>query len=314
MRSAPVIAAFAALAALALVVARPSPARADDEDDARAAMRRGVAAFGRGDAEAALAEYETAKRLAPQANAPYRYAAEACLVLGRFRDAVANLEAYLAKTPSVSDAVQVREKIGRIKAEHYLARLRVDAAAPGATVKVDDEAKGPPGRLEIAPGRHHVEVSAPGFAPSAEDVTLVGEQETVASFKLEPEQPAPPPSVPSPSTSPSPSPWRTVGWIATGVGAATLVTTFIVDVAVLGPKVSDYQSAADRGDESARGLRDDAEGLRTGVFVGYVAGGLLAAGGAALILFAPPTTRSARLRILPTVAPSRAGVVGAFAF
>src|SRR5262249_12897445 len=64
---------FAVLASMTLV----STARADDEEEARNAIRRGFAASALGDTEGALREYESAKKLAPKANAPYRYAAEA---------------------------------------------------------------------------------------------------------------------------------------------------------------------------------------------------------------------------------------------
>jgi tetratricopeptide (TPR) repeat protein len=292
-------------------------ARADDEEEARAAMRRGVAAFGRGEAEAALGEYETAKRLAPRANAPYRYAAEALLSLGRYEQAVQNLEAYLAKSPGVSDASEVKEKIAKIKAEHYPAKLRVKTETPDATVRVDDEPKGPPGTIELPPGKHRVEVRAPGHLAATQDVTLVGEQEKEVVFTLEPQPPERPPAEPPPYRMPveppeSRSPWRTVGWIGVGVGAATIVTSAVLDVAVLGPKIGDYRAAADREDVRARDLHDEASSLRTGVLVGYVAGAVVAAGGAALVVLAPSSSRTAR--VVPAFAPGHAGVVGSVSF
>jgi tetratricopeptide (TPR) repeat protein len=295
-------------------------AHAGDEDDARAAMRRGVAAFGRGEAEVALVEYDTAKRLVPDANAPYRYAAEALGSLGRWPEAVTNLETYLAKNPGVRDAAEVRERITKIRAEHFPGRLRVLADADGATVIVDGEPKGPVGVLDLAAGRHRVEVAAPGTKTAVQEVTVIGDRDSTVELTLVVEPPPLDPGAPVAAPSPSPdrlppavSPWRTVGWVTAGVGVATLLTTTIVDAAVLGPKVSDYRSAADHGDTTARGLRDDAQGLQTGVVVGYVVGSVLALGGLAVAVFAPTSTGTSA-RISPSLAPGYAGLNSALTF
>ena len=91
-------------------------AHADDAEAARAAMRRGMTALDRGDASAALEEYALAKRLVPAANAPFYYSAEALVRLGRWREAVENLEQYLGKDEKVSDADRVRERIAKLRA------------------------------------------------------------------------------------------------------------------------------------------------------------------------------------------------------
>jgi tetratricopeptide (TPR) repeat protein len=229
------------LAAMAFVCFAGT-ARADDEDDARAAMRRGVAAFGRGDANAALAEYEQAKKLAPNANAPYRYAAEALGALGRWPEAVTNLETYIAKNPSVSDAGEVRERIAKIKAEHYPARVRITANEADAVLKIDGETKGPVAAapIELPPGKHRIEVTAPNKVAPAQDVVLVGDQDSSIAFALADEPPVKPTFEPPPIVvPPPPGPWKTIGWIGVGVGAATIVTMVIVAAAVLGPKIDD---------------------------------------------------------------------------
>jgi tetratricopeptide (TPR) repeat protein len=279
------------------ILALGRPARADDDEDARLAMRRGVAAFGRGDAEQAIIEYESAKRLAPAANAPYRYAAEALASLGRWPEAVTNLEGYLAKNPAVSDASEVRERIAKIRAEHFAAHARIVADAPDAVMTVDGEAKGPPAVIDLAPGKHRIEVTAPGRIAAAQDVTLIGDREATFVFALTTD-PGPPqvPVVPPTERPRDAGPWQTIGWASAGVGVATLVTTFIVDAAVLGPKLSDYRDAADRGDVGARALHDDASSLRSGVVVGYVVGIVLTLAGTGLVLLAPKAAPTAVLR------------------
>jgi tetratricopeptide (TPR) repeat protein len=280
-------------------------ARADDDEDARAAMRRGVAAFGRGEAEKALEEYETAKKLVPLANAPYLYAAEALVALARYKEAVQNLEAYLAKSPNVSDAEDVRTRIARIKAEHYLGRVKIVSNVAEATVELDNSPKGDVRDLELEPGKHRVELRAPGRVAAAQDIQVVGDRDATLVFTLAEEQKVEPPPRPPPPE-PTTSPWRTAGFVATGVGAATLLVTFIVDAAALGPKISDYRAAADRGDPQARSLHDDAVGLRNGAIAGYVVGGVVTAAGLGIVLFGPRTTTN--VAITPWATPYAGGL------
>jgi tetratricopeptide (TPR) repeat protein len=294
----------ATIAAVLTVLLIAGSARADDDEDARAAMRRGVAAFGRGEAEKALEEYETAKRLVPHANAPYLYAAEALVALARYREAVDNLERYLAKSPDVSDADDVRRRIARIKAEHYPGRVQIVSNMPDATVELDGELRGKVREVELSPGRHHFELRAPSRAIVSQEVDVVGDRDAtlVFSFVEEPRTEAPSAPPPSPAAA---SPWRTVGWVGAGVGATTLLVTLLVDVAALGPKVSEYRAAADRGDPGARGLREDAVGLRTGTIVGYVTGGIVTGAGLGIVLFGP---RSPTVAVAPWASQTAAGI------
>ncbi len=280
-------------------------ARADgaDEDEARAAMQRGVAAFGRGDALSALAEYETAQRRAPDANAPYLYAAEALSVLGRYEDVVVNLERYLAKNPEVSDADAVRRRIARVKAEHYSGRVHITSNDAGASVVLDGEGRGAVRSLEMKPGKHRVELRSSDGAV-AHEVDVIGDQDTTLMFTL-PEKSERPPLEPTPRSKRAASPLRTVAWVATGTGAATLLATFVVDVAALGPKLRDYRAAADRADPAARDLRGEALQLKTLSIIGYIAGGAITSAGVALLVFGPPRRSVA---IAPWAAPTSGGL------
>jgi hypothetical protein len=288
-------------------------ARADDEQAARAAMRRGTASLDRGDAAAALEEYALAKRLVPAANAPWFFSAEALVRLERWREAVESLEQYLAKDPNVSDADRVRERIAKLRAEHFPARLHV-VAPNGAALLVDGISRDPAATLELAPGKHRVELRAPGFEPAFEDVVVLGDTEATSAPSL---RPVPPPSaaVPEPAQpvreeprppEREPSMLPTLGWITAGIGAAGLVTTLVIDVTVLGDAQDEYVRATEVPDPSARGLRSDAEALRRGVILGYAVSGLLVVGGATVGLLAP---RSRAVRVAPIVSPRLAGLV-----
>lgn len=280
-------AAFASAMMFVFAMASGRAAFADDDEEARAAMRRGVAAFGRGEAEKALQEYELAKKLVPQANAPYLYAAEALVALARYEEAVANLDRYLAKNPGVSDAEDVRGRIAKIKAEHYPGHIKITVNVEDATVFLDGESKGSVRAIDAKPGAHRIEARAPGREPVTQELDVVGAQDTTVVLTLGEariESPPPPPPV---VVNDAGVPWKTIGWVTTGVGATTFLVAFIVDAAALGPKITDYRDAASRGDPSARALHDDAVGLRSLSVAGYIAGGVLTAAGVGMVLFAP---------------------------
>lgn len=109
------------------------------------------------------------------------------------------------------------------------------------------------------------------------------------------------------------SPWRTVGFVALGVGAAALITGVVT-----GALASSAGKDADRlcpgspcSDREGLDASSRAHGLATVSTIGFVAGGVLAAGGLALVLWnggststspaapaaAAAAARSARLRI-----------------
>ncbi len=273
----------------------PGAGAKSPEDEARAAMREGLAAFDRGDFEAALERYETAKRLVPNANAPYFFAAKTLEKLGRFREAIMNLELYLAKDPTVSDAAQVKDHIASLRAEHLPGRLRVhtNAAADDVLVLVDGKEVGRGDAvIEVTPGPHRVEARAARRSAVSKDISITSDEEASLTLVFADASPPPPPIVtPRDTTPPPPSsepfPWRTVGWITCGVGVATVATSFVVDVALLGPKIDDFRRAYENLDDRASSLRTEVDHLQTGVAIGYVVGGVLIASGITLVLLAP---------------------------
>jgi hypothetical protein len=281
---------------LAFSTSTTTNALADDAHDARAAMHRGSAALERGDNEAALTEYEAAKKLVPTANAPYFFAAEALTRMGRWREVVENLEAYLAKDPTVSDAETVKTRIAKVKADHFPGRVRFlirPEGTPSVSIAIDGRpaTANPNGTYELLPGDHHLDVSAPDRKPVAQDIQIVGDADREIAIDLGPLIPPPvtqPPIVEPPS---SPTPWPTIGLVTAGVGAAGLLTSFILDATVLDAKVDDFNEAADAGDSTkASSARSDFDSARTGVIVGYVASSVVLIGGGLLWLFTRNTS------------------------
>jgi tetratricopeptide (TPR) repeat protein len=230
--------ASALLSMASVPIARADAPSNGDEREAVAAMEQGVALFGQGDAQGALAKYERAKQLAPNANAPYRYAAEAELALDRPRRAVENLEQYLAKNPAVSDADDVRSRIARIRVERYPAILRIECDAPGARARFDGGAAWAslPVLREVRPGQHVVTVVADGHDAVTRTFDLLGDTQVRWDVTL----------IARPATdmpTRAAIPWRTLGWVGAGVGGAGLITVAVLDATVLAGAFQDLDAA-----------------------------------------------------------------------
>jgi len=273
-----------------VVIASTATHADENEDAAQTAMRRGVAAFGEGDAEGALALYEEAKRLVPRANLPYRYAAEALVRLQRYPEAVENLETYLAKKPDVSNAAAVREEIARLRRDHFPGRVHVEANVQNARIAIDggSQRRAAPLDLLLSPGSHTVDLDADGYQPTQLHITVVGDADLSVTGTLSQVQSTPPVvDHADPPARPAPFPWKTVGYVTAGVGIAALGTAFALDMTALKDKTDEFKTARDAGRSDAVQLKSDTLALRTGVLTTYIAGGVLAAGGIALVLFMP---------------------------
>src|SRR5690606_3939764 len=85
----------------------------------------------------ALAEFELAQRLVPQAPVPHRYGALALTALGRYDEAIASYEEYLRIRPDSGDAPAIRARIEALRAEHIEGVVDVLCSPAGALVTVD---------------------------------------------------------------------------------------------------------------------------------------------------------------------------------
>jgi hypothetical protein len=106
-------------------------------------------------------------------------------------------------------------------------------------------------------------------------------------------------------------PWRTVGFVAGGVGIAGLG----LGVAFGLKAMSDKNAAqCDATNACNPGPLGDARGAAAIATAGFIAGGVLLGSGAALVLFAPagretsPSSRGARLRLAPAIGPQDTGL------
>ena len=216
-----------ALAIVALV-ALAAPARADDEEDARGAMERGVEALAASQYQVALDEFERAIQLIPSAPVPYRYAGEVLERLERWADAVARYRRYLEVWPAATDAVDVRDRIARIEATHLRGVVAIKCLT-GATVQIDGVAIGvtPLEPVQLATGEHRVQISAGGYLPWRSTVTVIGGAEVPVTCKLAKLPPPAPPQVvekTKPARRPTSRPWYRRPWVwAVAAGSAAAI-------------------------------------------------------------------------------------------
>jgi hypothetical protein len=107
--------------------------------------------------------------------------------------------------------------------------------------------------------------------------------------------------------SPSSAPWKTIGWIAGGAGIVGLGVGAVFGVAAISDKNGAHCDASDACDSGPLG---SARSAATASTVGMVAGGVLLAGGVALVLFGPSGggASTARLAVAPVVGARDAGL------
>jgi len=180
---------------------------------AEAAVQRGLEATARGDHAAALDAYYEAARLVPNANVPHKLAGEALEALGRWVDAMAEYDRYLALNPTGKAAPDVRARLDRIAQDH-VATLEAQCAPDGAEVLLDGRLVGvtPLGPVRVlAPGRYALEIRAVGRISQSESIQIAAGAAHVIRCELPPiSLNLPPPAPDAPNVDrvlASPRPW-----------------------------------------------------------------------------------------------------------
>ncbi|MFO0586699.1 MAG: hypothetical protein U0441_04140 [Polyangiaceae bacterium] len=226
-----------------------------------------------------------------------------------------------------------------------LSRVEIDvpdaSKAPGLVVKrdgdvVDESQWG--NALPVDAGKHVVEVTAPGRVAWKWEADVQGttpaKVEVPALVASATASTATATASGAPTTAPTESGMATQKKIAIGAGAlgvAGLVLGGVTGVLTLGKVADSNKTCAKlddgtfRCDAAGGALRDDAKSLSTISTIGFIAGGVLAAGGVVLWLTAPsgapstpdsngpaPKTASARrsLWISPAIGPTSGVTVG----
>jgi hypothetical protein len=166
---------------------------------------------------------------------------------------------------------------------------------------------------EVDPGRHTFTFVQPdGTTVDKALVVVEGQKDQRVTVTLG--APAPVPVAPAPATpaeKPAPSapfPYRTVGYAVGGVGVAGLIVGTIFGIEALSTKSSHCHG--DGGCSPGEASTALAQGNVS--TVGFVAGGVLAAGGLTLVLVAPAKkdSQATRIEAAPLVGAGPGGVSG----
>lgn len=285
---------------LALHLARPALGASEGEADALVARGLDLREAGRDDDALALFKRAFALAPSPRTRAQVALAEQA---LGMWVAAEADLSAALAATedPWIAQHRAALEGALAVVRRH-VGSLDV-RGADGAEVAIDGVKLGnlpvkAPFRVEA--GRRTLEVTQAGHYPTSRAVEIPAggvARETVTLVRL-------PPQTATPRSGPAPEGaaprdgrgQRMLGWVFAGTGGALLATGG-VSLLVRAGIVDDYNTrcpglgAAQPADCDAK--IDSARTWLTVSIVSFVAGGVLAAGGVALVVTAPRDERKA---------------------
>jgi tetratricopeptide (TPR) repeat protein len=245
---------FAFLAVGRVGLAQRDTPEGDREWQAQRAMERGVKARSRGDLASALAAYEEAQRLVPEANLPYRFGAEVLEAMGRWEPAVRSYQRYLEIKPGVSDAAKVRDKIAELRALHLDGIVDVSCQPAGARVFLDG-GREPIGTTPLqgfvaTAGAHRLRIAAEGFhdAELEAPITAGGRLRLQCALERDAPPPSPPtliaptpvaptPVAPPPPVMAQPRRWyrHWAFWTGVGVTAAAVAVGVGVGVGMTAP-------------------------------------------------------------------------------
>ncbi len=187
----------------------------------------------------------------------------------------------------------------------------------------------------VDPGKHSIVVNASGFSTGEASFTVAeGKTETVV-IELKPGLGPVVPPVPGPGPglgAPGPNPVpvappgeqgdpnatrRTVGFVGIGLGGAGLIMGVATGVVAIGKHSDIAKSCPDshcpKGSEGTYDSKISSYNtMGTLSTVGFVAGGVLAAGGLVLVLTAPKPKQTVGRVLVPVLAPGYVGAEGTF--
>jgi hypothetical protein len=186
--------------------------------------------------------------------------------------------------------------------------------------------------IPVDPGEHVVEATAPGKKPwktSAKVAAGAGEQKvTVGPLEVDPAaaQAAATPPAPAPAGTPAaqagtasadagekkPSMQKTLGFVALGAGVIGLGVGAVTGVMAMSKNKSSTDACPNDGpcaSPDAVDANGSAKSLATISTVGFIAGGVLAAAGAVLVISAPSgSPKTGKMQFVPTAGAGSAGL------
>ncbi len=239
--------------------------------------------------------------------------------LGRYLDSLRHYQQLLREAQNINDALRQQIEVNIEECKQHVATLKFTVEPEGARISVDGEDVGTAPYTDpvyLAPGDHTLAVTAEGFTPDEESVTLEEGTESERTFKLEkipvvvtkeePKilKPAPPPPVNKKMLF--------IGAGATAAFAVTATVTGLIAVARHGTFSDDSLSQSKRDAAASSGKKF---ALVTDVmWIGAIAAGAFTAYEYYGVYKPEQRARERRIRearrlqIVPELGPGTAGV------
>lgn len=302
------------LAAFLVAVLTALPSAAQESPTADELFQKGREAAKRGDQAAACAFFGDSYALDPAVGTLFNlaYCEE---TLGRVATAWTHYKTLEERVPANDARLQaIRERLLALEPRLPKLSLTLSSACPPDTKVFSDGKEIPADQLGkpmlIDPGRHNIEVQAPGRETASEPV-IVRESET-RELVLEPggiasPEPKPPPPIQSPKrapvvrkpartpSAPTTSTQKSIGWGLLGLGAAGFVTTAVAAGFVLDRKatVNDECPPNLACSEEGKNAANSGKVWSTVGTVAFIVGAAAGGAGTYLILTAPTSDRQA---------------------
>jgi len=341
---------IAVLFVTALMILAP-PVRAQTAADPKAVARGKLIEGGdflkRGDYREALARFKEAYDLVPSPKIHYNFGL-AYRGLSRPAEAIEAFEKFLAEANDASPDLRANAERFRSELAQQVGTVVLTCDVEGAEISVDGRSYGATPRrapLRLDPGPHQIVVEKAPAPPFTRKLDLgAGQRETVAVALASelPRQPAPLaaiPVTPVPAPPPPPAPeepparphslrWK-AGW-GLAAGGVAFLGFGLVERLIANSKFDEFNGATaefgacdagahvrESGGARCARLLSDGNSAATRATIGFVVGGALAAGGAALLALtwnenAEPASAKTALTCVPDLA--RAGLACALAF
>lgn len=163
---------------------------ADEAAPAAAAAQvhldRGIAAFRAGDFTRALRELDAAVDLVPEKPNPYRWRALTQVQLGHCAEAIANIDAFVARVPAADARLAELERLRLLCAR--TGTLAVTSSPPGVALSLDGARVGTtPFRTgSLRAGDHVVAAEHPGFRALSRSIVVPAGGQLDVALELEP--------------------------------------------------------------------------------------------------------------------------------
>jgi hypothetical protein len=298
------IAAFVAALSIAL------PSSAQESPTADELFQKGREAAKRGDQAAACAFFGDSYTLDPAVGTLFNlaYCEEN---LGRVATAWTHYKALESRVPANDARLEaIRERLSALEPRLPKISLTLSKNCPPDTKVFADDEEIPQDQLgkpiHIDPGRHNIEVHAPGRETASEPVIIresevreiVLEPGAVASAEPPPpekERPKPARVKKQPRPAPAPSAQKKIGWGFIGLGAAGFVTTAVAAAFVLDRKatVKDECKPGVPCTEKGKNAAESGKVWSTVGTVAFIVGAAAGGAGTYLVLTAPTSDRRA---------------------